>query len=68
MITNLQIRNIIGSEIKNCTDKELNLIRELLTTLATIEYEVYCQKKVVINAAETNKLRDISPQKMEVAA
>lgn len=68
MITNLQIRNIIGSEIKNCTDKELNLIRELLTNLATIEYEVYCQKKVVINAAETNKLRDISPQKMEVAA
>jgi hypothetical protein len=68
MITNLQIRNIIGSEIKNCTDSELNVIRELLTTLATIEYEGYCKKKVDINAAETNKLRYISQQKREVAA
>jgi hypothetical protein len=43
MITNLQLRNLLGAEAKNCTDNELSQIRKILTSLASIECEVYCQ-------------------------
>jgi hypothetical protein len=64
MISNLQLRNIIGSEVKNCTEKELNQIRELLTSLATIEYKTYCQNRDKINAAKSNNWLDISSQNL----
>ena len=62
MISNSQLRNIIGSEIKNCTEKELNQIRELLTSLATIEYKTYCQNRDKKNAAKSDNRLDISSQ------
>jgi len=61
MITNLQLRNLLGAEVKNCNDKELSQIRELLTSMASIEYEVYCQNRDKINAAISNNRQDISP-------
>lgn len=64
MITNLQLRNLLGAEVKNCTDNELNQIRELLTSLATIEFEVYCQNRDKINAATSNNRQDISPNNL----
>ena len=61
MITNLQLRNLLGAEVRNCTDNELSQIRELLTSMASIEYEVYCQNRDKINAATSNNRQDISP-------
>jgi hypothetical protein len=61
MITNLQLRNLLGAEVKNCTDNELSQIRELLTSMASIEYEVYCQNRDNINAAKSDNRLDISP-------
>jgi hypothetical protein len=60
MITNLQLRNLLGAEVKNCTDNELSQIRELLTSMASIEYEVYCQNRDKINAAKSDNRQDIS--------
>jgi hypothetical protein len=60
MISNLQLKNIIGSEIKNCTENELNQIRDFLSSLASIEYDMYCQKKDKINAAKSDNRLDIS--------
>ena len=62
MISNLQLRNIIGSEVKNCTENELNQIRDFLSSLASIEYDMYCQKKDKINAAKSDNRLDISSQ------
>lgn len=61
MITNLQLRNLLGAEVKNCTDNELSQIRELFTSMASIEYEVYCQNRDKINAAKSDNRLDISP-------
>jgi hypothetical protein len=68
MITNLQLRNILGTEVKNCTENELSQIRELLTSMASIEYEVYCQNKDKINAATSNNRQDISPRNFKKSA
>jgi len=68
MLSNSQIRNIIGAEIKNCTDDELSSIREFLTALASIEYETYCLNRDKINAANSIQRQDISPQTKEEAA
>jgi hypothetical protein len=62
MISNLQLKNLQGAEIKNCTEDELNSIRELLTALASIEYETYCQNRDKINAATSDNRLDISPR------
>ena len=64
MISNLQLRNIIGSEIKNCTENELNQIRDFLSSLASIEYDMYCQNRDKINAAKSNNWLDISSQNL----
>jgi hypothetical protein len=61
MITNLQLRNLLGAEAKNCTDNELSQIREILTSMASIECEVYCQNRDKINAATSDNRQDISP-------
>ena len=60
MLSNNQIRTIIGSQVKNCSEKELGDIREFLTALASIEYASYCEKREQIDAAKTNILHDIS--------
>jgi len=62
MISNLQLKNLLGAETKNCTEDELNSIRELLTALASIEYETYCQNRDKINAATSDNRLDISPR------
>jgi hypothetical protein len=62
MISNQQLKNMMGAEIKNCTEDELSSIRELLTALASIEYEIYCQNKNKNNAASSNKRLDISQE------
>lgn len=68
MITNLQLRNILGAEVKNCTDNEISQIKELLKTMATIEYELYCKNKDKINAATLNNRQDISPRNFKKLA
>jgi hypothetical protein len=60
MLSNNQIRNIIGSQVKNCSEAELSNIREFLTALASIEYASYCDKREQIDAAKTIILHDIS--------
>jgi hypothetical protein len=60
MLSNNQIRTIIGSQINNCTEPELSNIREFLTALASIEYSSYCEKREQKDAAKTTNLRDIS--------
>lgn len=64
MISNLQLMNLLGSEVKNCTEDELSSIRELLTALASIEYEMYCQNKNMNNAASFRKRLDISHENL----
>lgn len=64
MISNLQLMNLLGSEVKNCTEDELSSIRELLTALASIEYEMYCQNKNMNNAASLRKRLDISHENL----
>lgn len=60
MLSNNQIRNILGSQVKNCTEKEINNIREFLTALASIEYDYYCDKRNKKDAAKSNNPLDIS--------
>ena len=60
MISNQQLKNLLGAEIKNCSEDELSSIREILTALASIEYEIYCQNKSKNNAASLRKQLDIS--------
>ena len=62
MISNQQLKNLMGAELKNCTEDELSAMRELLTVLASIEYEIYCQNKNKNNAASSNKRLDISQE------
>ena len=62
MISNLQLRNIIGSEVKKCTENELNQIRDFLSSLASIEYDMYCQNRDKKNAAKSDNRLDISSQ------
>lgn len=64
MISNQQLKNMMGAEIKNCTEDELSSIRELLTALASIEYEMYCQNKNMNNAASLRKRLDISHENL----
>lgn len=64
MISNQQLKNMMGAEIKNCTEDELSSIRELLTALASIEYEIYCQNKNMNNAASLRKRLDISHENL----
>lgn len=68
MISNLQLRALLGSVGNNCAENELNQIRELLITLASIEYQVYSYNKDKVNAAIIKEPHDISSQKMEAAA
>ncbi len=60
MLSNNQIRNIIGSQVKNCSEAELSNIREFLTALASIEYASYCDKREQIDAAKKIIMHDIS--------
>ncbi|MBM3417966.1 MAG: hypothetical protein FJY17_03465 [Bacteroidetes bacterium] len=62
MISNQQLKNLMGAELKNCTEDELSSIRELLTALASIEHEIYCQNKNKNNAVSSNKRLDISQE------
>jgi len=68
MISNLQLKIIVGASVSHCTDEELNQIRELLTCLATIEFEVYRENRDKFHAGANAKLLDISHQELEVAA
>lgn len=68
MISNQQLKNLMGAELKNCTEDELSSIRELLTVLASIEYDNYCQNRDKINAATSNNRLDISPRTLQKLA
>jgi hypothetical protein len=68
MISNLQLKNLMDAETKNCTVYELILIQEFLTVLVSIDYHVYSYHRDKLNAAFTNELHDISPKTKEEAA
>ena len=60
MITELQLRNLLGLESKEMSDKDINSIREILITMAKIEYENYVQNKSKDNAVLLKMSPDIS--------
>lgn len=60
MITELQLRNLLGIESKGMSDKEINSIREFLITMAKIEYNTYVQNKPKDNAVLLKMSPDIS--------
>lgn len=60
MITELQLRNLLGLESKEMSDKDINSIREILITMAKIEYENYVQNKPKDNAVLLKMSPDIS--------
>jgi len=64
MISNLQLKNLLGAETKNCTEDELSSIREILTSLASIEYKTYCNN----NAATFINQLDISQKNVSKLA
>ena len=66
MLSNNQIRNFLGSQVKICTEKDINDIREFLTALASIEYESYCENRNKKDAAKSNNLLDISNDELPI--
>ncbi len=68
MISNQQLKNLMGVELKNCTEDELSSIREILTSLASIEYKTYCQNKDNNNAATFINQLDISQKNVSKLA
>jgi hypothetical protein len=73
MITEVQLRNQLGSDFKSLSENEIKEIREFLISTARIEYEVFVQNKKLEYAALPNISQDISKEnkplnKLKIAA